>query len=170
PMDETKFAGPPTSRGFIAFGEHADCNRIPILHDRFKLTRFRAHKAVRRRARIARFVSKPREADWYAPANGAATLPMRLRADKERFLSVARLPGGYVRAVQIHLPYGRGGGDAHFGEAAVACDDFGHFRYSKPAFQLRDCAYRAHAVTSTRASQNSQHRFPGCCGRSRIRG
>src|SRR5262245_48444249 len=78
PIDETKLDRPPSSRGFIASGEHADSNRIPILLDRFELPRFRAHEAVRRRARIPGLVSKPREADWHASANSAAMLPMRL--------------------------------------------------------------------------------------------
>src|SRR6185295_15860706 len=110
-VDQTKFGGPPSLRTLVAFGEHAHSDRTSGLCYRLKLPRLRAYEAVCRRGGIVRLASKPGETDWYASTNRAAVLPSRLGAEKKHFLPARWLPGGDVRAVQIHLPCNFGRGD-----------------------------------------------------------
>src|SRR5262249_45553702 len=147
-MDQMKVGGPPFLRIVIAFGEHGDRHRIPGLHDRFKLPGLCAHESMRRRLGIVRFVRKPGETDGYAATNGATGLPARLGTDEKHFLRTARLPGSYVRSVQVHLTSSVAGGDGHFGQAAVPRDDFGDAWNSEPAIQLGN-GFEIHAGTPT---------------------
>src|SRR4030095_15350869 len=62
-MDQTQFGGPRSLVVFVAFGEHADCDRILGLRYRLELPRLRAYDAVRRRCGIVRPASKPGKTD-----------------------------------------------------------------------------------------------------------
>src|SRR5215471_13906663 len=44
-VHETKFARPPFPRALVAFGKHADRDRVPDLGDRLELPRLRPHEA-----------------------------------------------------------------------------------------------------------------------------
>src|SRR5262245_38958518 len=127
-IHQTKLSGPPFPRLFVAFGEHADGDRVTDLGDRLKLPRGRADEAVRRRSWIFRLVSKPGETNWYAPTNRMAGFPSRLRAEKEYLLSVRGLPRGDVRAVKVNLSHNIGRGDLYLRQSAVSLHDLGNAR------------------------------------------
>src|SRR5262252_8886880 len=115
-MDQAKVRGPPFPRVVIAFGEHADRNRVSGPDDRLKLPHCGAHESVRWSVGIVCFISKPGEADGHASPNGAVTLPLRPGAEEKHFLGASWLPGGDVRTMQVHLTGRCGRGDAQFSQ------------------------------------------------------
>src|SRR6516164_6768451 len=146
-MGEMKVCGPPSPRFGVAFGEHADRNRIPGSRDRLELPRLCAHEPVRRRAGVVCFGSKPGETDGDTATNGVAVLPACLGADEEDFPGAARYPRCYVRPVEVHFSCGVGGGDDHFPQPTIPRDDSGAAWNSQAAVQLCD-GCKIHAVTS----------------------
>src|SRR5215472_6241647 len=91
-VNQAKVSRPPFTSIVAAFGEHADRDPHVTLSDGFKLPLFRAHKTVRRGMRIVGLVPEPGEAYGYAPANCAAILPKRMRAEEQDILRFARFP------------------------------------------------------------------------------
>src|SRR5262249_50022570 len=140
-IHQTKCSGPPSLRLFVAFGEHADCDRITAPGDRLQVPRRRTDEPVCRRSRIARLASKPRETNWHATTNCVAVIPSRLCAEEEYFLFARRLPRGDVRAVKVYLPYSFGRGDPYLGHSAVSFHDLGNAWQSEPAIQPRNCIF-----------------------------
>src|SRR5580704_17766985 len=125
-MQQAKFSRPPYLGAFVALGKHAysDCARG--LRDRSDPPRFRTDESMRRRFGIVRLASKPRKTDRHSSTDRVSVFPLRLRAEKKYLAFAGRLPGRHMRAVQIHLAYTFGSGDADFGQSAVSSHHFGN--------------------------------------------
>ena len=106
---------------------------------------------MRRRFRIVRLVSKPRETYRYTSTYCVLVIPSRLGAKKEHFFVANGLAAngptrGDVSAVQIHLPYSFGTGDPYLLQSAVSFEDdcdawnFKSMRFCKTARRrMPDC-------------------------------
>ena len=137
-VEQAKGVRPPALRRIVALSRQGDDDGFSFGLHGFEAPFFGADKAVSGRGGVVCLGTEPGKADWNSSADGAAVLPMRLLAEEEHLFFVCGLPGGDVGAMQIDLRRGRGGGDAHFGQAAVSGGHFGDIRNTKGEVQSVD--------------------------------
>src|SRR5262249_45486581 len=76
-----------------------------------------------------------------------SVVPACLRADEKDSAAPRSLPRGYVRSVHVHFSCAVAGGDVHFGQPSVPCNNSDTIWNSKAAVQLPN-GCRIHAITS----------------------